>query len=299
MSSIRLLALGVVRTFQPIHGYDVRRELISWHAHEWGNVAPGSIYNALKSLTKEGHLEVTGTDKVGARPERTSYRLTQLGEQEFLRLLREAWGQVRIPSDPLMPALSFLPMLSRREVIGYLHLRAQQIEVMIAEIRRAQALLVVPGAGDPCPRRHFAGQRTYDGRAGFNNLKPEHVHETFELLIARIGSEAVWSQSLITRLEAGSYAMSDDSVLPTQRTAPRHAARRARAQAKLPAQVKPAGLSAAGMRDKVDRAIATNARDDRPRGIRAGHPVPAERRRRTGENPSTAVRGSAKLRSAR
>jgi ABC-2 type transport system permease protein len=41
-----MLVLGVVRIFQPVHGYDVRRELVSWHAEGWGNVAPGSIYNA-------------------------------------------------------------------------------------------------------------------------------------------------------------------------------------------------------------------------------------------------------------
>ena len=53
MSSTRLLVLGVVRIFQPVHGYDVRRELLSWRVDQWANVAPGSIYNALKTLTKE------------------------------------------------------------------------------------------------------------------------------------------------------------------------------------------------------------------------------------------------------
>ena len=68
-----MLVLGVVRTFQPVHGYDVRRELVSWHAEEWAQVAPGSIYNALKSLTRDGLLEMVGTDQVGGRPERTTY----------------------------------------------------------------------------------------------------------------------------------------------------------------------------------------------------------------------------------
>ena len=43
MSSTRLLVLGVVRIFQPVHGYDVRRELLSWRVDQWANVAPGSI----------------------------------------------------------------------------------------------------------------------------------------------------------------------------------------------------------------------------------------------------------------
>ena len=60
--------LGVVRIFQPVHGYDVRRELMTWHAEEWANVAPGSIYNALKSLARDGLLEVVGTKQSAAGP---------------------------------------------------------------------------------------------------------------------------------------------------------------------------------------------------------------------------------------
>ena len=63
-STTRLLVLGVVRLFQPVHGYEVRRELLSWRAQEWASVKPGSIYNALKTLTREGYLEVVGTDVV-------------------------------------------------------------------------------------------------------------------------------------------------------------------------------------------------------------------------------------------
>jgi DNA-binding PadR family transcriptional regulator len=49
MSTTRLLVLGVMRLFQPVHGYDVRPELLSWGADQWANVAPGSVYGAIKS----------------------------------------------------------------------------------------------------------------------------------------------------------------------------------------------------------------------------------------------------------
>ena len=45
MTSNRLLVLGAVRIFQPVHGYLVRRELLSWHAEEWAHLNPGSVYN--------------------------------------------------------------------------------------------------------------------------------------------------------------------------------------------------------------------------------------------------------------
>jgi DNA-binding PadR family transcriptional regulator len=76
MSATRLLVLGVVRIFQPVHGCSVRRELLTWKVDDWAHVKPGSIYNALRTLTKEGYLEAAGTHTEGSRPERTLYQLT-------------------------------------------------------------------------------------------------------------------------------------------------------------------------------------------------------------------------------
>jgi hypothetical protein len=89
MSATRLLVLGAVRIFQPIHGYDLRRELMSWHADEWANISFGSIYFALKKMTADGLLEEVDTGRSGGRPEKTRYRLTAAGETEFQSLLRE------------------------------------------------------------------------------------------------------------------------------------------------------------------------------------------------------------------
>ena len=66
-SSTRLLVLGCVRIFQPVHGYFLRRELVSWEVDQWAHVHPGSIYNALKSLTRSGLLEEVGVVADGPR----------------------------------------------------------------------------------------------------------------------------------------------------------------------------------------------------------------------------------------
>lgn len=68
MSSTQLLVLGVVRKSEPVHGYDVRRTLLTWRADEWANVNPGSIYHALKTLTRDGFVRVAETGRHGARP---------------------------------------------------------------------------------------------------------------------------------------------------------------------------------------------------------------------------------------
>jgi len=57
LSATRLLVLGVVRMYGRAHGYQVRRELLTWSADKWANVQPGSIYPALKKMTAEELLE--------------------------------------------------------------------------------------------------------------------------------------------------------------------------------------------------------------------------------------------------
>ena len=184
-SPTRLLVLGVVRIFQPVHGYEVRRELITWRAQDWASVQPGSIYNALKTLTRDGFLEVVGTDQVGGRPERTSYRLTSAGEEEFRTLLREEWWTVRPPTDPLMAAISFIGFVSRGEAIAALEHRTAQIHSMVRGIE--------------------FGIDAHDGVDS-----PFHVREMMRLMNARVLAEVEWARQFIARLEQGEYVTADD-----------------------------------------------------------------------------------------
>ena len=68
MSATRLLVLGAVRIFQPAHGYLVRRELLSWDVENWAAINPGSIYNMLRTLTRDGLLAEVDTADAGQGP---------------------------------------------------------------------------------------------------------------------------------------------------------------------------------------------------------------------------------------
>ena len=54
-----LLVLGGVAMFQPVNGYQIRRELVSWQVDRWANIKPGSIYHGLGRLAEEGLLRRT------------------------------------------------------------------------------------------------------------------------------------------------------------------------------------------------------------------------------------------------
>ncbi len=182
VSPTRLLLLGAVGIFEPVHGYFLRRELMSWHADEWANLNPGSVYNALRALAREGFLEEVGTETHGGRPARTTYRLTSEGETEFLRLLRNALWHVEQhqPAD-LLAAWSFAWVLERGEVIAALEHRLDQIgaitrsfEYVIDELHRAPET-------------------------------PDHVSEHLRLIEARLGGEAGWIRGVLERLRAGEH----------------------------------------------------------------------------------------------
>ncbi len=146
MSTTRLLVLGVVRIFQPVHGYFVRRELLSWDTEKWANINPGSVYNALRSLTREGYLLESPATEGGtsehSKPEvnrpssnaksRTVYRLTQDGYNELQSLLRNALWQVdQWDSSTLLGGLTFMHFLHREEVIDAMQARAEALRAIL------------------------------------------------------------------------------------------------------------------------------------------------------------------------
>ena len=103
MSATRLLVLGAVRFMQPVHGYEVRRELVSWRMDEHANIKPGSVYGALRTLEKDGCIAVHDRNSSDGRPEKTSYMLTGEGEKEFQLLLRGCMDFPRGVKHPPRP----------------------------------------------------------------------------------------------------------------------------------------------------------------------------------------------------
>ena len=188
MSSTRLLVLGAVRIFQPVHGYDVRRELLSWRVDKWANVAPGSIYNALKTLTKEKFLKVVGTGQIGGRPERTQYSLTPDGEKEYQTLLRATWWKVAPPLDELMPALCFMPSLSAEELTAALENRIAALEGALKHLEFSRKEIHPPET-------------------------PEHVKELYDRMHAILNAEIPWARTLIGRLGRGTYEVGKSAAV--------------------------------------------------------------------------------------
>jgi DNA-binding PadR family transcriptional regulator len=126
MSSIRLLILGVLSKKQPIHGYDIRRELESLHADRWANIGYGSIYSALGKMTEEGL--VVQTNKGEKQTAKTEYVITPQGKAEFDCLLHEYWWKMKPTVDPFQIALAFMDNLPPHELQEALRHRAISLQ---------------------------------------------------------------------------------------------------------------------------------------------------------------------------
>ncbi|GLY35170.1 PadR family transcriptional regulator [Amycolatopsis sp. NBRC 101858] len=188
LSATRLLVLGVVRMYGRAHGYQVRRELLTWSADKWANVQPGSIYHALKKMTAEDLLEQVDVEPGEGGPDRTAYRLTGEGEQEYQVLLSKALSDPELNHPDLSAAISLMTTLPRARVINLLrhrlvHLQAeqQQATLMLEELK------VNMGQGTP-----------------------EHVGELYRLWSSISAASFGWLEGLIARLEAGEYVMADE-----------------------------------------------------------------------------------------
>jgi DNA-binding PadR family transcriptional regulator len=183
MSVVRLVVLGVMRMRGQAHGYAVHRELLSWRVETWTSVKPGSIYHALKQLTKEGKLRAAGTEESTEGPGRTLYELTEAGGAEFRQLLDAALTSIQL--EELGAGVAFMQTLPRQHVIDRLkeqHRRATEIS------RGLENMMPM------FPQRDA----------------PPHTQDLLALWSAAVGATARWTAQLIRRLEAGEYVMAGE-----------------------------------------------------------------------------------------
>jgi DNA-binding PadR family transcriptional regulator len=190
VSATRLLVLGVVRMYGRAHGYQVRRELLTWSADKWANVAPGSIYHALKKMASEKLIEEvsheTGEEVRG--PDRTAYQLTPDGETEFQLLIAKFLAEDDESSQAayrLSAAVTFLPTLPRGKAISLLRHRITQL------------------GGQESATSDLLENATLWGQ-------PPHVDELYRLWLVTAEALRHWLEGLVTRLIAGDYVMADD-----------------------------------------------------------------------------------------
>jgi len=180
MTATRLLVLGAVRERGSAHGYQIRRDLESWGVHLWGAIQQGSIYHGLRTLTRDGLLEVADAGP-SAGPARTAYALTPAGERAFVELLEHALRSDEVGLSETIAGIGFITELTRERALELLRLRVEAF-------RRRRARVVDEYERQP------------DEEWG-------HHVEAVRLWAHTADSAVEWTQDLVRRLEAGAYTM--------------------------------------------------------------------------------------------
>ncbi|MFE9787480.1 PadR family transcriptional regulator [Nocardia salmonicida] len=174
-----LLALAVLSVIvqRPMHRYEIAATLRAHGKDRDMDIKWGSLYTVVQNMEKAGFLEVIGSERDGARPERVIYRITDAGRAEMADWTRELLAAPEPEHHRFTAGLSILAVLPPDEVIALLGTRVAALERTIETIKAELAALTLP--------RLFL------------------VESEFGL--AMLEAEANWARSLCAELAAGTF----------------------------------------------------------------------------------------------
>ncbi|MFD4357675.1 PadR family transcriptional regulator [Nocardia sp. NPDC058518] len=174
-----LLALAVLSVIvqRPMHRYEIAATLRAHGKDRDMDIKWGSLYTVVQNMEKAGFLEVIGSERDGARPERVIYRITDAGRAEMADWTRELLAAPEPEHHRFTAGLSILAVLPPDEVVVLLGTRIAALEQTIATTRAELAELTLP--------RLFL------------------VESEFGL--AMLEAEANWARSLRDELAAGTF----------------------------------------------------------------------------------------------
>jgi DNA-binding PadR family transcriptional regulator len=84
--SVKLVILRLLME-RDMHPYEVQQLVKERQMKHYIKLASGSLYYAFEQLEKQGFVEVTDVVRDTNRPDKTVYRITEDGKEEFQRLL--------------------------------------------------------------------------------------------------------------------------------------------------------------------------------------------------------------------
>jgi len=108
-----LVVLGLLRE-RPRYGYEIKTIIDHLMSHII-DVSSGSLYYGLKKLLQDGLIDEASVEKVGRRPERSVYRITQLGEEQLARELPRVIFPQAQPYFQLDLALYFFDLMDPKD----------------------------------------------------------------------------------------------------------------------------------------------------------------------------------------
>lgn len=176
-SPARLLVLGILN-FEPEkskNGYEILQTLVLWDAESWTTIAYGSIHFALKKMAQEGLVRITNNATTGDSS-CILYQITPEGQDEFKKMLRQQWWEVKPHIDSLQVAVVFMHQMPREDLLLALEHRKQQLNYTIKSM---EYLIPI--------RMEETGA-------------PRHIEELFVITVAHMNTELAWIEKVTNKI---------------------------------------------------------------------------------------------------
>lgn len=125
-----LMLLGILGE-KPMHGYEIAEKLSDPKMAAWIRLGRTSIYYSLNRMQKRGLIE-KHTEKIGGKPERTVFSITDAGRQAFVQGLEDSLGGASEGFDEFDIALYFSTQLDSERAKKHIAKRLQGLSGQVA-----------------------------------------------------------------------------------------------------------------------------------------------------------------------
>lgn len=119
---------------RPMHPYELAATMRGRHHDEFIRLNFGSLYHTVDSLERDGLIVPVEREKEGGRPERTIYKLTDLGREVLLEVVSDIIATPRREYLHFSAGLMFMHHLETNAAVMQLDLRAQALHATITKL---------------------------------------------------------------------------------------------------------------------------------------------------------------------
>lgn len=125
---IKLLILELLSQ-QAMSGYQMKQILEQTDAKRWSGVLPGSIYNALNKLEKDGFIEIASIEMTGHR-QKAIYRISEKGKQHQKELILSCLEDARVSyNGEFYSGIGFAYQLEKSQALTALKSNKTQLQL--------------------------------------------------------------------------------------------------------------------------------------------------------------------------
>lgn len=125
---IKLLILELLSQ-QSMSGYQMKQTLEQTDAKRWSGVLPGSIYNALNKLEKDGFIEIASIEMTGNR-QKAIYKISENGKQHQKKLILSCLQDAKVNyNGEFYSGIGFAYQLEKSQALNALKSNKKQLQL--------------------------------------------------------------------------------------------------------------------------------------------------------------------------